>query len=406
MKPEAALYPQSDKAPQDGFTLWRLALFAFVLAGATGAILRFGALFGLPAGLSFVNVRHAHSHLMYFGWVTPALITLMGTHIARWRGRRQNPFRWTATGAWALGLAAYLPFLLFGYQSMPVGEARIPLATIAASFNILVWYGFVGQYWRHRKGLAGKPALRLWDAAVVFLVFSSLGAWGRAVLVALKVESPFWSTALVHLFLDLFSNGWFALALLGLIYRDQIPMPSSLTWVTRAMIIGMPTTVLLGVPLNLVPPLWRTLAGVGGWLVGWALLAHTAYLWPRVAPRWHWPLSFLALKAIAELGVSVPLIARWAEGEALRIPYLHGFLLGFVTLGLLQSAREIWGTTAIGNWPLWIGSILVLLLSLIPLTGLWPQSWSGAWVPKSVAVATLGPLVAGTFALFHRAKST
>ena len=52
-----------------------MALAVFVLAGATGAFMRFGLLYGM-AGLSYANVRHAHSHLMYFGWVTPALIAL------------------------------------------------------------------------------------------------------------------------------------------------------------------------------------------------------------------------------------------------------------------------------------------------------------------------------------------
>ena len=32
---------------------------------------------GLPGGLAYVNVRHAHSHLMFFGWVTPALMGLI-----------------------------------------------------------------------------------------------------------------------------------------------------------------------------------------------------------------------------------------------------------------------------------------------------------------------------------------
>lgn len=405
MKSEGTLHQHDSRVRQDSLMLWRLALSAFVLAGGTGVLFRFGALFGLPAELSFVNVRHAHSHLMYFGWVTPALMILMGVHIARWRAEKQNPFRGVTMIAWALGLAAYVPFLLFGYKSVAVGNASIPLATIAASFTILVWYGFVGQYWRNRKGLVGKPALRLWDVAVVFLVLSSLGAWGRAVLVALKVESPFWGNALVHLFLDLFSDGWFALALLGLIYRDQIPMPFSLAWATWVMAIALPITALLGVPIAIVPPTWRLLAGIGGWLVGSVLLAHIVHLWPRVELRWRWSLTFLALKAIAELGVSVPIIALWAEREALRIPYLHGYLLGFVTFGLLQGAWEVWGKAAIGNWALWIGGILVLFLSLIPLTGLWPQSWSGVWVPVGAAVASLGPLVAGIFALFHGVKS-
>ncbi len=396
----------TDRIGEEVALLWRLALGAFVLAGATGALFRFGALLGLPAGLSFVNVRHAHSHLMYFSWVTPALMALMGAHIARWRGENRHPFRGVALGAWALGLVAYVPFLLFGYGRVPVGEARIPPATIAASLNILAWYVFVVQYMRARRGLAAIPALRLWDAAVVFLVLASLGAWGRAVLVALKVEDPFLGRALVHLFLDLFSDGWFALAVLGLIYREGISMPTRLVRATWLMFVGLPATVLLGVPVDLVPPAWRAVAGVGGWLVGWGFLAHVAFLWPRVEARWRWPLGFLALKAAAELGVSVPVIARWAEREALRVPYLHLFLLGFVTLSLIRAAGETWGPVAERRWGLWVGSVLVLLASLLPLTGLWPAAWRGVWTAWVAAVAALGPVAAAAVSFFDSTASS
>lgn len=47
--------------------IWKAALVGFIIAGATGSLMRFGMIHGYPAGLQFVNVRHAHSHLMYFG---------------------------------------------------------------------------------------------------------------------------------------------------------------------------------------------------------------------------------------------------------------------------------------------------------------------------------------------------
>ncbi len=73
--------------------LWA-ALGCFILAGSTGALFRFGmALGGLPFGLDFGNVRDGHSHLMYFGWVTPALMALIATHLsaATGRGLRRSP---------------------------------------------------------------------------------------------------------------------------------------------------------------------------------------------------------------------------------------------------------------------------------------------------------------------------
>ncbi|MCS6826625.1 MAG: hypothetical protein NZ553_08445, partial [Caldilinea sp.] len=52
-----------------------LALAALTLAAWTGVLMRFGMIYGMPAwAQNFGAVRHAHSHLMYFGWVTLALM--------------------------------------------------------------------------------------------------------------------------------------------------------------------------------------------------------------------------------------------------------------------------------------------------------------------------------------------
>jgi len=77
--------------------IWKAALVCFIIAGATGSLMRFGMLYGYPAGLQFVNVRHAHSHLMYFGWVTPALMALIAANLPRVTGRQVSPrIRWVA----------------------------------------------------------------------------------------------------------------------------------------------------------------------------------------------------------------------------------------------------------------------------------------------------------------------
>src|SRR5690606_41698660 len=64
-----------------------MALASFTLAGLTGAGLRFGLQYGFPWALNYADVRHAHSHLMFFAWVTPAAMLLAGQALAD-RGRR------------------------------------------------------------------------------------------------------------------------------------------------------------------------------------------------------------------------------------------------------------------------------------------------------------------------------
>jgi len=133
--------------PTPLFRYWRLALACFVLAGTTGALYRFGLVLGLPWGLALTNVRHAHSHLMYFSWVTPALMALMVARLPEvlpdgWSVPIRR-FRWPIVGTLVLGLAAYPFFLLFGYQLVTVGSARLPLAAVIGSLNTLVLLDFV-----------------------------------------------------------------------------------------------------------------------------------------------------------------------------------------------------------------------------------------------------------------------
>src|SRR5690606_1433652 len=93
---------------------WRLALASFTLAALTGAFMRFGLYLGFPAGLRFGDVRHAHSHLMFFAWATPALM-LCAHHALKDAGRRMPGGVKTAIAAALAGLLAYVPFLLSGY---------------------------------------------------------------------------------------------------------------------------------------------------------------------------------------------------------------------------------------------------------------------------------------------------
>jgi hypothetical protein len=422
---------------------WRLALACFVLAGTTGALYRFGLVLGLPWGLALTNVRHAHSHLMYFSWVTPALMALVVARLPEvlpdgWDVPVRR-FRWPIVGALVLGLAAYPFFLLFGYQPVAVGSARLPLAAVIGSLNTFAWYGFVWAYvkttWRAPRVLP----LKLWDAAAAFLVLASLGGWGVALAGRLGIDSLFVTQAFTHLFLDLFADGWMVLALLGLatVSRPDLARSAAATQALTLLIIGLPLTFLLTMPVGLVPPAMRAVAGLGGVLVGVALLMQGWLLRPRSSvpdaatkgegdrakkmtdfARWQdsnrwslWttPLFFLMLRAIAEIGIALPVIARWAERMNLRISYLHWLLLGFVTLGLVAAANETWTFHPLKRWRAFTIGVILIVVSLIPLTRLWPEAWSGLWVLWLAAIVTLIPVLVILLELMgrppHRSQS-
>lgn len=375
--------------------IWACALGCFILAGLTGAVFRFSAGYGVAVGFDLGNVRHAHSHLMYLGWATPVLFALIARQFPGLAGKARKVIGATLAAA----LLAYPLFLAFGYQPVVLGEARVPLAAVAAGLNMLVWYVFVGLYVEARRGLAPTRARLLWDMALAFLFLATLGAWGLTLLKPLGLDSPVWSRALIHVFLDLFSEGWFVLAVLGLAYAALRPAgQGGGHWSLWLIGVGLPVTFALGMPVSFVPPALKILARLGAMLVAVGLLANVWALWktPGGGRRalWLLPLFLLVVKLIVQLVVSAWPGVWWAEMHTLRVLYLHLMLLGFVTLGLVAAATTVWGRAATRGGAWMYVAVLLVIVSLLPLTPLWPMALRGAWVGIAPAWIALAPPLA------------
>ena len=383
--------------------VWKLAFIAFLIAGLTGSLMRYWMATGFPAAIQFFNVRHAHSHLMYFAWVTPALMSLIAARLPIFTGRPvPRAMLWSIGATFSVGLLSYAPFFFWGYEPAIFFGRRLPLAMILATLNILAWYAFALSFRKTTRNINQNRPVRLWNAALLFLLAASLGAWGRAVLAALKIEDAFLSTAAIHLFLDLFSNGWAVLGLLGLAYAAKPQLAKQLSgWEDPLLFLGLPLSFLLGMPVDLVPVDLRTLAGIGGLMVASGLGLHVRKLWPAFKEEswngWRAPLIFLLIVAGMDAAASLAPLARWGETLGLRILYLHILLLGFVTLGLVTAGLELWDRQARGSLR-WMGwSVSALLVSLLPLTGLWPELLSGSWRLWTAVLFSLGPVIVGTF---------
>ncbi|MDQ3035926.1 MAG: hypothetical protein M3Y87_26215, partial [Myxococcota bacterium] len=205
---------------------WRAAVSAFVLAALTGAAFRATIAWGLDSGSTLTNLRHAHSHLMFFGWVTPAILTLIAASLPRLTGRPLRRGLVRAIGAAVvLGMLSHPAFALFGYAPVAVGGARIPPSVIVAGLNMIAWYAFAIGYARMTWGVRRGVALFAWDLALSVLALSTLAAWTLPILRPLGLDPARWMPVLVHAFLDPFVEGWLPLALLGLLLAAR-PRPA------------------------------------------------------------------------------------------------------------------------------------------------------------------------------------
>jgi hypothetical protein len=331
---------------------------------------------------SLVNIRHAHSHLMYFGWVTPVLMGLIAVlRIPAERRRGVVPALWLVFGGAAV---SYPLFLLFGYSLVSVGTAEMPIAVIGSSLNMLAWYGFVVVYIRGTRGLDRDRVATLFDLSLLFLVLASLGAWALALLKPLGIQSDVWTSALTHIFLDLFSEGWFVLGTLGALYaalpRDE---DRRAHWSFAILCVGVPLTFAMGMPSALVPDGLTTLAAVGSLAVGTGLLINVAILGRRVGrgSRLLWlPLAFLAAKSAGQVVEAITPAFSITSMPGMRLVYLHLMLLGFVSCALVLAIRPLTGAEP--HRPAsttFLAAVSVVIVSLLMFTPAMPMELMGSW---------------------------
>ncbi len=192
------------------YGLW--SLFALTIAAWTGVLMRFGLIGYMPSWASnFAAVRHAHSHLMYFGWVTLALMALIWYRLSRLTGRPISRAAWWQMAATTV--AALLSFPAFwanGYGLTSIGSLDLPLGSMTSALNGLTWFVFIWLYYRATRRLAERPVyLRLWDWSLVLLLLACVGALGLMAGVFTGGQNIFLQQFFLHLFLDLFAAGWF-----------------------------------------------------------------------------------------------------------------------------------------------------------------------------------------------------
>jgi hypothetical protein len=281
----------------------------------------------------------------------------------------------------------------------------MPIAVVGAALNIFGWYGFVGLYGIATRHVPRDGALRLWDVAVGMLVLATFGAWGLSLLPLLGVQSSLVASALTHVFLDLFSEGWFVLGGLGVAFalldvRSEAPSP----WSIGLVVLGLPWTFILGLPRSQLPTEMVLFGRIGGGLVALGLVIMTVRLGRVLLPqrrRWLWgvPLGLLLLKAGGQLAGSL-IPGLWlGTSHGLRILYLHLMLLGFLSLGLVAGAQALWETNTRRDVALLFVTVGLLIASLIPLTSWVP---GGAAAHEFAAWGALGPVLAAGWLFLQR----
>lgn len=389
-------------------------VIAFIIAGMTGFLFRLGMAGYDIWHFELGNLRHAHSHLMFFSWAVPInlvfiLKSLPAPSASSWSTTLMRvSARWTLI----LGCAAFPFFLFFGYRPVPFLGQYLPFSVMISGLVMLAWYVFFVAYIHQRKDIPNTLSLSFYDAALTLLFVSSLGAWGVAGVQFTGLENPLFGKALTHFFLANFTEGWCVLALLGLLFQLQKHRLENKTnrWLSVMplfILFGAPLTFPFGISESLLTPSLMWTWRLGSLLTGSGLLL-TLLVISKIdsTPKhffWKLILILLFLKAGAQLLAGLWPQALQFDHHGFRILYLHILLLGAFSISLFWALiREFKLPIYLVN--LFAGSALTVIISLTLLTPLWPAPWLIHQKLFIIATVALLPVLASSLVLFHLAR--
>jgi hypothetical protein len=387
--------------------IWQLSLLSFIIAAITGFFYRYGMLYPLPEAISFANIRHAHSHLMFFNWISPPIMAWMAyTVIEKSDSASIRKFSQCIYTMIALGFLSFPFFLIYGYHSVSIGSASLPLAAIISGLVMITWYWYALLWYRLRKKSEDSLALIFFDAALIALLISSLGAWGVSVFQFTDIDSPLISTAMTHFFLGVFTEGWVVLGILGMIWQKVKPgnLPFKTGWLWLPLLFGSMLIFPFSLNRSLITPAMHLAANAGLILIAVSL---TLNLWlmqrEKVLNGFVMKTAgvLIALKILFQIIAVLPL-GVWPGEHGLRVLYLHLLLLGVgssVLVELFHFGRDKWAKMAFTL------SVIAVLITLLFISGYWPVAFAISEVYQWVMIAAFLPGVPAVILLLSTLKN-
>jgi len=375
--------------------IWQLSLLSFIIAAFTGFLYRYGMFWPLPEGISFANIRHSHSHLMFFNWITPPIMVWMVGLIVRPETvSLERKFAWCLYTMLGLGFLSYPFFLLYGYHSVAIGPANLPLAAIISGLVMITWYWFTWLYFSHRKKSVSSLSAILADAALIALLISSLGAWGVSIFQFSNLDSPLISSALTHFFLGVFTEGWVLLGVFAVVWQKagepEIKLQKGWLWIP--LLFGSMLIFPFSLNRAIITPAMHLTANIGLLLIAvslslhiWLLLKQNllrGFLWATVA-------GLVILKILFQIIAVLP-AGIWPGEHGLRVLYLHILLLGiasFVIVELFHAGRNRIAKVC------FVLAVIVVLITLLMISGYWPPNLVLPDIYRWVMAAALLPVI-------------
>ncbi len=180
------------------------SLLWFFAASFIGLLLRYYHYEGTLAEIIYKYWKHAHSHVIMLGWVYNALAALLLWTFPMNEHARFHRVLFLFSQIFVAGMLITFP--LHGYF-----WASILFSTL----HIFAGYAFALRLFtdtRILKNTSMAEPLRWLRLALFFLVFSSLGPFLVAYIMASHREESIWYRLFIYFYIHFQANGWFLVA--------------------------------------------------------------------------------------------------------------------------------------------------------------------------------------------------
>ncbi len=320
----------------------KIAFLNLLVVAFLGVLMRYKILYSLPF-IDQKNLLHGHSHFAFSGWITQTLMVLLVAYLSKATGK--DEFITYKKLLLANLITAYGMLIAFPIQGY--GMVSIFFSTL----SVFISYIFAFFFWKDLNKIENQNVAHYWFKAGLLLnVFSSIGTFGLAFMMANKIADQTWYLAAVYFYLHFQYNGWFFFTCMGLFH---VLLPMKIFSDKKNKIVFW-LFALASVPAYFLSTLWMSLPL---WVyslvvlasfvqvIAWIVFVRVLFTYRNIIittiskeAKWLLGLSAVALmiKLLLQLSSIIPYLSQLAFGfRSIVIAYLHLVLLGVITIFLL-----------------------------------------------------------------------
>ena len=307
----------------------RTVLFLLVVVASAGLIMRSWAWLGSP-NISFTNLRHAHSHLAFLGWVFPAVMLLFNRFFApELKQTVDNSLFWVIV---IINVLMFGAFIKYGYTGPSI---------VLLSVHTALAFTYAWRFLTHISVQLNRGQWLLVVSAIAIMCFSFLGPLAIPVIQNTGGGSSQMKLA-IHFYLHFQYNGFFVLAVLALWSRKMAN--AQITFPVIIFLLGVCGTYFLTVSWGIESPILKFIGSVSAMVQLLGLIWLSFKLYPSILLVSNRIMKLLLITVLGSLFIKCVLqvASNWLPELSLDgglhfwvIAYLHLIFLGTITPYLL-----------------------------------------------------------------------